>query len=129
MPLARESHPSSKVFDLISDGLSKMSDAERKDALKKVNGIFEMRITNSKGEAQSWVIDMKKEGKVVRIDNGQPKIKPDVTINLTDEVFQQLSDGKLNGQKAFMSGKLKVKGNIMLATKLDTVLKSAQAKL
>lgn len=80
-----------------------------------------MRITNSKGSAESWVIDMKKasnpvsaarkmgysvaadsgfqEGKVVKIENGSPKIKPDVTINLTDDVFQQLSDGKLNGQK------------------------------
>ena len=30
---------------------------------------------------------------------------------------------QLNGQKAFMSGKLKTKGNMMFATKLDGVLK------
>lgn len=60
---------------------------------------------------------------------GPAKPKADVTISLSDETFQALADGKLNGQKAFMSGKLKVKGNIMLATKLDTVLKGAQSKL
>jgi 3-hydroxyacyl-CoA dehydrogenase/3a,7a,12a-trihydroxy-5b-cholest-24-enoyl-CoA hydratase len=38
-----------------------------------------------------------------------------------------LANGKLNGQKAFMSGKLKLKGNMMLATRLDTVLKAAKA--
>ncbi|KAJ1592880.1 hypothetical protein NDA11_002721 [Ustilago hordei] len=35
----------------------------------------------------------------------------------------------VNSQKAFMSGKLKVKGNIMLTTKIDNVLKSQKAKL
>ena len=30
---------------------------------------------------------------------------------------------QLDGQKAFMTGKLKIKGNMMFANKLDTVLK------
>lgn len=60
---------------------------------------------------------------------GKAKGKADVTINTSDDVFMQMADGQLNGQKAFMSGKLKVKGNVVLATKLDTVLKSQKAKL
>jgi putative sterol carrier protein len=32
-----------------------------------------------------------------------------------------LADGKVNGQKAFMTGALKVKGNVMLAVSLSTV--------
>lgn len=35
-------------------------------------------------------------------------------------IFMRL---QLDGQKAFMTGKLKTKGNMMLATKLDAVLK------
>ncbi|GAA6010018.1 hypothetical protein JCM10207_007521 [Rhodosporidiobolus poonsookiae] len=125
MPLADSDISSSKLFDLIQDGLGKMSDAERKDQMKKVNGIFEMRVKGGKKEG-IWTIDLKKKGEVYQ---GAAKPKADVTISLSDETFQQLADNKINGQKAFMSGKLKVKGNIMLATKLDTVLKGAQAKL
>ncbi|KAL8278815.1 hypothetical protein RQP46_008884 [Phenoliferia psychrophenolica] len=103
-----------------------MPPAELKSEMKKVNGIFEMKVKSAKGKEGVWTIDMKKDGTVYK---GPAKPKADVTIALSDETFQALADGKLNGQKAFMSGKLKVKGNIMLATKLDTVLKGAQAKL
>ncbi|GAA95535.1 carbohydrate esterase family 5 protein [Mixia osmundae IAM 14324] len=110
MSLAVEGFNSSKLFDEIADGISKMSDDEKKANMKKVNGIFQMNVKNSGGKEESWTIDLKKEGKVYK---GAAKPKADVTINLADQTFQDLADGKLNGQKAFMSGKLKVKGNIM----------------
>jgi putative sterol carrier protein len=33
-------------------------------------------------------------------------------LTAPSDVFTQLADGKLNGQKAFMTGQLKVKGNV-----------------
>ena len=64
---------------------------------------------------------MKQTGTVYK---GPAKPKADVTIILADDTFTQLAEGKLDGQKAFMTGKLKTKGNMMLATKLDGVLKA-----
>merc|ERR1719408_1123648 len=48
--------------------------------------------------------------------------KPDCTITMKDADFLAMVAGKLNGQQAFMQGKLKLKGNMMLAQKLGTVL-------
>lgn len=51
-----------------------------------------------------------------------------VTLNLSDENFQKLIDGKAKAQQLFMSGKLKIKGNMMKATKMEPILKKAQNK-
>ncbi|POW05729.1 hypothetical protein PSHT_10660 [Puccinia striiformis] len=117
---------SSSIIEMIALGISKMDESEKKKQMKTVNGIFQMNVKSSEGKEGTWTIDFKKEGKVYL---GPAKPKADVIINLSDETFQGLADGKINGQKAFMSSQLKVKGNIMLATKLDVLLKSAKSKL
>lgn len=43
---------------------------------------------------------------------------PDVTIRVSDENLIRLLRGELNPMSAFMTGKLKVDGNVMLAQKL-----------
>ena len=51
-----------------------------------------------------------------------------VTLTLKDEDFGKLINGKANAQKLFMSGKLKIKGDVMKATKMEPILKKAQNK-
>jgi putative sterol carrier protein len=51
-----------------------------------------------------------------------------VTLQLSDDDFGKLVAGKANAQRLFMGGKLKVKGDVMKATKLDPILKKAQTK-
>lgn len=47
---------------------------------------------------------------------------------LSDEDFSKLISGKANAQRLFMAGKLKVKGDVMKATKMEPILKRAQTK-
>ena len=114
-----------EYFKKIEEGIKGMPDNERADLRKKTNGVFEIHVKNAGGKEFVETIDFKKENTAYE---GKAKGKADCVINVSDDTFSDLGEGKLNGQKAFMSGKLKVKGNIMLATKLDNVLKAQRSK-
>ncbi|WP_102027077.1 SCP2 sterol-binding domain-containing protein [Salirhabdus sp. Marseille-P4669] len=53
--------------------------------------------------------------------------KPDCTLAMSPEDFLKMADGTLNGTQAFMSGRLKIKGNMGLALKLQGLLASYKA--
>lgn len=55
-------------------------------------------------------------------------VSPSVTLVLSDVEFAKLISGKANAQNMFMQGKLKIKGNMMAATKLGPILEKAQSK-
>ncbi|RQM05342.1 hypothetical protein DH86_00001878 [Scytalidium sp. 3C] len=122
-----DAFPSSAAFDEIKSALG-ASDADRKDAIKQANAVFAFTLKNKAGETDSWFIDLKNEGTVGKgLGN-----KPTVTISLSDDDFGKLIAGKQNAQRLFMAGKLKVKGDVMKATKMEPILKKArdaQAKL
>jgi len=125
--LKEEGFAGSALLEQLGTAFSNLSEQARKAEIAKSKAIFEIQLKNSEGKEQSWVIDLKKNGTVTK-GKAPAGVKPDVTIIMDDSTFIDLAAGKINGQKAFMTGKLKTKGNMMLATKLEGVLKLAQTK-
>ncbi|KAI8884612.1 sterol-binding-like protein [Backusella circina FSU 941] len=111
---------SSDIFAALKTSFDGLSKDEKDKLIKQVKGIFEFTIKNSENKVETFTIDLKKDGSIIK---GKGPNKADAIISINDADFVGLSQGKLNGQKAFMSGKLKIKGQMMMATKLDTVFK------
>jgi putative sterol carrier protein len=113
---------SPKIFAALESALASMSTSAKNGMTKKVNAIFSFEIKNTLGEIQNWFIDMKKGS----VGSGTPP-SADLVVSVLDSDFVLLASGKLNPQKAFATGKIKVKGNVMLATKLEPILLLATA--
>lgn len=147
-----DAFPSSAAFDVINSALQS-DEAERKDAIKNAKAVVAFNLKNASGQEESWYLDLKDKGVVgkgaappggkadgsytpsssgqwsgldeFRLTRG---LKLTVTLSLSDADFGSLVSGKANAQRLFMGGKLKIKGNIMKATKMEPVLKKAQSK-
>ncbi|KAJ1504683.1 hypothetical protein HMI54_006724 [Coelomomyces lativittatus] len=117
---------SKAMFQQLSMVLDSLSPSKKALQLKSINAIFQFQIQDPQGKhpMSFWYVDLKNEGKV---SEGQTQ-QSDVVLTLNETDFLGLATGKLSGQKAFMQGKLKVKGNVMLAMKLDSVFKELNKK-
>eukprot|EP00456_Euglypha_rotunda_P027338 TRINITY_DN21874_c0_g2_i2.p2 TRINITY_DN21874_c0_g2~~TRINITY_DN21874_c0_g2_i2.p2 ORF type:complete len:136 (+),score=34.84 TRINITY_DN21874_c0_g2_i2:213-620(+) len=51
---------------------------------------------------------------------------PDVSLTMEDDDFVALMTGELNGMAAFMTGKLKVDGDLMLAQRLTNLFEASK---
>lgn len=113
----------SPLFKDLSEALK--DESIKKKAISGVKATLVLTLKNKEGKDQSWLLDLKNEGSVKKVDSIP---KSDVQLILKDADFVKLATGKANGQKLFMNGKLKVKGNMMKATSLEGVFKSIGPK-
>ncbi|GBP08912.1 Non-specific lipid-transfer protein [Eumeta japonica] len=107
--------------------LEEAMENDEEQLIEKVRGIYGFKVRNGPNGAEGyWVINAK-EGKGKVTYNG--KEKPDVTFTINDEDVADLISGKLNPQKAFFQGKIKVQGNMGLAMKLTDLQRSAAGRI
>lgn len=91
--------------------------SSKPDLAGKLACIYKFTITGEEGG--NWIVDCKTNtGKVYAGDD-----QADCTITMTSADFVAMVAGKLNPQMAFMTGKVKVAGNMGLALKLGDLLK------
>jgi putative sterol carrier protein len=87
------------------------------DSSKAVNACYEFNITGDNGGV--WTVDLTTvPGKVTAGSTGTAKC----TVTASSADFMNIVSGKMNPQMAFMSGKLKIKGDMGLAMKLQKVI-------
>ena len=89
--------------------------AANPDKVKSTNATYKFNITGA--NAGVWRVIL---GENAKVEEGEGAAQ--CTITVADEDFVNIVGGKLNPQMAFMSGKLKVAGDMGLAMKLGTVL-------
>jgi putative sterol carrier protein len=85
---------------------------------------------NTAGMTNSYLFEIKDVGTwlvavddgTVTVDKQEGEAEADVRIAMSEEIFRKLVAGEQNPMRAVMTGKIRVKGNMGAASKLQKIL-------
>jgi putative sterol carrier protein len=95
------------------DGVAEKVD---KDKIQGMSALYQFSLSGDEGG--DW--NVKISDGVVAVASGAADA-PNITLSMADTDFSDLIAGKLNGQTAFLTGKLKIQGDMTLAMKLQSI--------
>ncbi|KAM9367527.1 hydroxysteroid dehydrogenase-like protein 2 [Phaethornis superciliosus] len=110
--------PVAETFRVIQGSLSE-------EFVKSTQGVFQFELSGDEGG--TWYIDLKTKGGDAGF--GKPPTAADVVMSMSSADFVKMFRGKLKPTLAFMTGKLRIKGNMALAIKLEKMLTQLNSKL
>lgn len=95
------------------------------DTIANTQAVFAFNVTGE--EAGKWYLDLKSDkGGCGR---GEAPSPADATLTMDSKHFFNMFAGQLKPTTAYMTGKLKIKGNLQQALKLEKLMSSLRAKL
>ena len=100
-----------EIFDQMSANLNA-------DAAKGMNSTIQFNLSGDNGG--QWYVTIK-DGKAEVHKGTAPSAN--MTLSMSAADYVDMIMGKLNGQMAFMSGKLKISGDMGLAMKMQSLFK------
>ncbi len=86
--------------------------------IKDFQAMYQFEITNQENSTYQLVFQ---EGKVTVMQNSEQQA--DCVLKMSSDSLEKFLSGKLQGTVAFMTGKLKINGDISKALKLESLLK------
>lgn len=87
-----------------------------KDAAMGLNAVYQFDLSGDGGG--KWQVIIKDQN--VEVKEGQHP-SPSITISMAAQDYLDMLSGKLNGQVAFMSGKLRISGDMGLALRMQSL--------
>jgi putative sterol carrier protein len=97
----------------VREVFAKVADVFNPNAAEGLNAVFQFEITGDQGG--SWQVTIR--DKTCRAEAGN-HADPTVKLTMSSETWLGIVNRELGGMQAFMSGKLKVSGDIMLAQRI-----------
>lgn len=88
------------------------------NAAKGMNATIQFNLSGDNGG--QWYVSVK-DGAATVTEGAAAS--PNMTMSMAAQDYVDMISGKLNGQMAFMSGKLKISGDMGLAMKMQTLFK------
>ncbi|KAI1283199.1 Peroxisomal multifunctional enzyme type 2 [Halotydeus destructor] len=92
---------------------------EEPDFMQRLRVAFQFNITKDSKPVCIWTADNKTTAEIQLYRSPPKGIKPDVTCTVEDDDLLKILTGRVNPQRLFMMGRVRVKGNIMLLQKLN----------
>lgn len=117
-PKPQHSGPVEETFRIVKDSLSE-------EVVKATQAIYQFELSGEDGG--TWFLDLK--NKSGNVGYGEPSDRADVVMSMSTDDFVKMFSGKLKPTMAFMSGKLKIKGNMALAIKLEKLMNQMNSRL